>query len=76
MLGAIQVPLDPQSDTIPMRHMYIISSNFTTSVIFRITRSEAKIFKFDVNLLLIKRNDFFRANMDNFTSYAEHAGQT
>ena len=36
-------------------------SNFTTSVIFRIIRSKAKIFKFDVNLLLIKRDDFFRA---------------
>jgi hypothetical protein len=41
------------------------SSNFTTRVIFGIIRSKAKILKFDVNLLLIKRDDFFLANMDN-----------
>ncbi len=38
------------------------------------TKSKAKIFKFDVNLLLIKCDDFFRANMNNFTFYTEHAG--
>jgi hypothetical protein len=50
------------------------SSNFTTSVIFRIIRSYAKFFKFDVNLLLIQRDDFFRANVNNFTFYTEHGG--
>ncbi len=50
-------------------------SNFTTSVIFLINKSKAKIFKFDVNLFLIKRDDFFRANMNNFTFYTEHAGE-
>ncbi len=46
------------------------SSNFTTSVIIRIIKSKAKIFKFDVKLFLIKRDDFFRAIMNNFTFYA------
>ncbi len=49
------------------------SSNFTTSVIFHIIRSKAKIFKFYVNVLLIKRDDFFSANVNNFTCYTEHA---
>ncbi len=86
-LGSSQVPLDPQPITLSMRHpnSYIMFqimipytcflSNFTTSVIFRIMRSKAKIFKFDVNLSLIKRDDFFRANMSNFTFYTEHAGE-
>jgi hypothetical protein len=52
------------------------SSNCTTSVIFRIIESKAKIFKFNVNLLLIKRDDFYRANMNNFTFYTEHSGET
>ncbi len=51
------------------------SSYFTTSVIFRINKSKAKIFKFDVNLFLIKRDDFLRTNMNNFTLYTEHAGE-
>jgi hypothetical protein len=42
---------------------------------FRIIKSKAKIFKFDVNLLQIKRDDFLRANMNNFTFYTEHAGE-
>jgi hypothetical protein len=41
-------------------------SNYTTSVIFRIIK-KAKVFKFDVSLSLIKRGDFFRVNMNNFT---------
>jgi hypothetical protein len=45
------------------------SSNFTTSVIIRIIKSKAKIFKFDVKLFLIKREDFFRAIRNNFTFY-------
>ncbi len=48
-------------------------SNFTTGVIFRIIRSKAKFFKFDVNLSFVKRDDFFRANVNNFTFYTEHA---
>jgi hypothetical protein len=48
---------------------------FTTSVIFRIIKSKAKIFKFNVNLLLIKRTDFFRIYRNNFTFYKEHAGE-
>jgi hypothetical protein len=54
---------------------YIFSSNFTTSVTFSIIKSKAKIFIFDVKLLLIKRDDFFRANISNFTFYTEHAGE-
>jgi hypothetical protein len=50
-------------------------SNFTISVIFRIIKSKAKIFKFNLNLLLIKRVEFFRAYMNNFTFYTEHAGE-
>ncbi len=42
---------------------------------FRIIRSEAKILKFDVNLLVIKRDDFFRAIVNNFTFYTEYAGE-
>ncbi len=38
-------------------------------------KSKDKIFKLDVNLLQIKRDDFFRANMNNFTFYTEHAGE-
>jgi hypothetical protein len=49
------------------------SSNFTSSVIFGIIRSKAKIFKFDVNLSIIKRDDFFRANVNNLTFYTEQA---
>jgi hypothetical protein len=48
-------------------------SDFTTNVIFRIIRSKAKIFKFDVNLSFIKRDDFFRTIVNNFTFYTEHA---
>jgi hypothetical protein len=85
--GLIQVPLGPQPDTLPMRHTFTcklhqsmraytcFSSNFTSSVIFRIIRSKAKFFKFDVNLSFIKRDDFFRANVNNFTVYTEHAGE-
>jgi hypothetical protein len=51
----------------------ILLSNFTTNVIFHIFKSKAKIFKFGVDLLLIRRNDFFRANMNNFPFYSEHA---
>ncbi len=56
------------SSTEPLSHLrtdYIkklctyFLSNFTTSVIFRIIRSKAKILKFNVNLLLIKGDDFF-----------------
>jgi hypothetical protein len=36
-------------------------------------KSKAKIYKLDVNLLQIKHDDFFRANMNNFTFYTEHA---
>ncbi len=35
----------------------------------------AKIFQFDVNLLLIKRENFFRANVNNYTFYTDHAGE-
>ncbi len=50
-------------------------SVFWSCVIFRIIKSKAKIFQFDVNLYLIQRDDFFRANMNEFTSYMEHAGE-
>jgi hypothetical protein len=50
-------------------------SNFTTSLIFRINKSKAKNFKFHVNLFLIKRDNFFRANRNNFTFYTDHAGE-
>ncbi len=73
------------ANTLPIRHTYIcfriqiidtcFSSTFTTSVIFRIIISIAKIFKFDVNLSFIKRDDFYRANVNNFTFYTEHAGE-
>jgi hypothetical protein len=44
-------------------HTYL-SSNFTTIVIFHIIKSKAKIFKFGVNLLLIKRDEqFYLLNM-------------
>ncbi len=36
-------------------------------------KSKAKIVKFNVNLLLIKRDGFFRAYMNNCTPYTEHA---
>ncbi len=36
--------------------MYIFLSNFTTSVNFRVIKSKARIVKFNVNLLLIKRD--------------------
>jgi hypothetical protein len=53
--------------------MYIlfIIQYFTTSIIFSIINSEAKISKYDVHLLLIKHNDFFHANLNNFTFYTE-----
>jgi hypothetical protein len=38
-------------------------------------KSKAKIFKFNINLLLIKHDDFLCAYMDNFTFYTEHAGE-
>jgi hypothetical protein len=38
-------------------------------------KSKAKIFQFNVNLYLIQRDDFFRANMNKFTSYMEHAAE-
>ncbi len=38
-------------------------------------KSKAKIFKFNVILYLIQRDDFFRANMNNFMSYTEHSGE-
>ncbi len=59
-----------QANTLLMRHTYTcfriqiigaytcFTSNFTINVIFRIIRSKAKIFKFDVNLSFIKRDDF------------------
>jgi hypothetical protein len=84
-LGANQVPLDPQPVPLPMRHSYTYFSfqimesctcfwsNFTSGVIFRIIRRKAKFFKFDVNLSFIKCDDFFRANVNNFTFYTEHA---
>ncbi len=50
-------------------------SNFTTSVNFCVIKSKAKIVKFSVNLLLIKRDDFLRAYINNRTSYPEHAGE-
>ncbi len=84
MLGSNLFPLGYQSDTLPMRHtllklflkiMDIFLSNFTTSVNFRIIKSKAKIVKFSVNLLLIKRDDFLRAYRNNCTSYREHAGE-
>jgi hypothetical protein len=50
-------------------------SNFTTSLIFCIIKSKAKIFKFNVNLLLIKCDDFLCTYFDNFTFYTEHAGE-
>jgi hypothetical protein len=31
------------------------------------------MFKFYINLLLVKRDDFFRANMNSFTFYTEDA---
>ncbi len=77
----------PHANALPIRHnntctgiqvigLYTcFSSNFTTSVIFHIIRSTAKILKFDVNLSFIKRDDFFRANMNHFTFYTEHAGE-
>ncbi len=40
---------------------------------FRIMRSKAKILKLDVNLLVIKRDDFFRFIVNNFTFYTEYA---
>ncbi len=46
------------------------SSYFTNSV-NSIYKSKAKIFKFDVNLFLIKCDDFLPANMNNFTFYME-----
>jgi hypothetical protein len=42
---------------------------------FRIMRSKAKILKLDVNLLVIKRDDFFRSIVNNFTFYTEYAGE-
>jgi hypothetical protein len=36
-------------------------------------QGKAKIFKFDVNLSFIQRDDFIRANVNNFTFYTEHA---
>jgi hypothetical protein len=50
-------------------------SYFTTSVIFRINKSKGKIFKFDINLFLIKRDNFLHTNMKNVTFYTEHAGE-
>ncbi len=58
-----------------MKPCTCLSSYFTTIVIFRINKSKAKIFKFDSKLFFIKRDDFFRANMNNFTFYTEHAGE-
>jgi hypothetical protein len=42
---------------------------------FRIMRSKAKILKLGVNLLVIKREDFFRSIMNNFTFNTEYAGE-
>ncbi len=55
--------------------MYILFVKFHHYRYLRIIKSKAKIFKFDVNLLLIKRDDFFGANMNTFTFYTEHAGE-
>jgi hypothetical protein len=63
---------DTDSKYLIMEPCTYFSPNFTTSVI---NKSKAKIFKFDVNLYLIKRDDFFRANMNNFSFYTEHAGE-
>jgi hypothetical protein len=41
----------------------------------RLIERKAKFFQFNVNLFLIKRDDFFRSNMNSFTSYTEHAGE-
>ncbi len=48
---------------------------FWSCVIFPIIKSKAKSFQFNVNLYLIQRDDFFRAIMNRFTSYMEHAGE-
>ncbi len=86
-LGSNLFPLGYQSDTLPVRHTHTwdlsyfkkictyFLSNFTTSVNFRVIKSTAKIVKFSVNLLLIKRDDFLRAYRNNCTSYTEHAGE-
>ncbi len=55
--------------------MYKLFVKFHLELIFRIIKSKAKIFKFDVKLLQIKCDDFFGANMNNFTFYTEHAGE-
>jgi hypothetical protein len=39
------------------------------------TVQERCIFKFYVNLLRIKRDDFLHATMNNFTFHTEHAGE-
>ncbi len=87
-LGSNLFPLNSQPDTLPMRrtHTWEMSyfmksctyflSNFTTSELnIRIIKSKAKIVKFNVNLLFIKRDDFLRTYMNNCTSYTEHAGE-
>ncbi len=56
-------------------HVHIFKSNFTTSVNFRVIKSKAKIVKLNLNLLLIKRDDFFHAYMNNVMSYTEHSGE-
>jgi hypothetical protein len=42
---------------------------------FRIMSSKAKILKLDVNLFVIKRDDFFRSIVNIFTFYTEYAGE-
>ncbi len=39
------------------------------------SRRQVKIFQFNIKLILIWRDDFFRANMNNFTFCTEHAGE-
>ncbi len=73
--------LVPQTSTLSMRHTHMCCTNkstnlyqyllpnFNDSLILSIVKSNTPIFKWNINLLLIKRDDFFSANVHNFSFY-------